>query len=81
MQRTVTRENSNQAPLPEIKKIVEKYEIGTICTSHEPTIIAESLTRMLTDQPLYNKMKNNTKIAAAELTWANECKVLEKIYL
>ena len=67
--------------LPEIRKIVESYQVGLICPSHDPKIIAEYLERMLTDEDLYERLKNNTKKAAAELTWENECKVLEKIYL
>ena len=67
--------------LPEIRKIVEGYDVGLICPSHDPKIIAEYLERMLTDEDLYSRLKSNTKKAATELTWENECKVLEKIYL
>jgi len=67
--------------LPEIKKIVQGFDVGLICPSHDPKRIAEYLTKILTDETSYQRYKNNTKKAADELTWKNECKVLEKIYL
>lgn len=67
--------------LPEIKKIVEGYEIGLVCPNHESKVIADSIKKILSDDALYNQFKTNTKKASQELTWANECKVLEKIYL
>jgi len=67
--------------LPEIKKIVESYDVGLICPNHEPKIIAEYLDKILKNESVYNRLKQNTKIAAQELSWQSECKVLEKIYL
>ncbi len=66
--------------LTEIKKIVEKYEIGLIIPNHQPRVIAEYLSEILDNPELYSKFAENTKTAAQELTWANECKVLEDIY-
>jgi glycosyltransferase involved in cell wall biosynthesis len=67
--------------LPEIRKIVAGYEIGVICPSHDPKIIASALNGLFADPGLYAQLKNNTKKAAADLTWEKERKVLEKIYL
>lgn len=66
--------------LPEIKKIVEGYEVGLVCPSHDPNEIAKYLTKILTDKELSATFKENTKKASKELTWANECKVLKTIY-
>ena len=66
--------------LTEIKKIVNTYEVGLIIPNHEPKVIAESLKKLLENPELYSKFADNTKKAAKELTWANECKVLEEIY-
>jgi glycosyltransferase involved in cell wall biosynthesis len=67
--------------LPEIRKIVAGYEVGVICPSHDPKIIASALNGLFAAPGLYAQLKHNTKRAAAELTWEKECKVLEKIYL
>ncbi len=66
--------------LPEIRRIVEGYDIGLICPSHDPKIIASYLTQMIGDPEQQNKFEENLKIASAQLTWKNECKVLKTIY-
>ena len=67
--------------LPEVRKIIDEYRVGLVCPSHDPGIIAESLELMLSDRNFYASLKENTKKAAHVLTWENECRVLEKIYL
>ncbi|MBK7131216.1 MAG: glycosyltransferase [Crocinitomicaceae bacterium] len=67
--------------LPEIKKIVQTYDIGLITQSHQPELLAAQINALFEDEELYNRLKANTKRASEELTWENECKVLEKIYL
>jgi glycosyltransferase involved in cell wall biosynthesis len=66
--------------LPEIKKIVEEYEVGAISESHEPSVLAREISDLLNDPERLDRYKENTKKAAAELSWENECKVLETIY-
>lgn len=67
--------------LPEIKKIVEKYDVGVVCKSHDPSEISNTLNTLFSDTQRYQHIRENTKRASAELTWEAECKVLEKIYL
>lgn len=67
--------------LPEIKKIVEGYDVGIVTEGHAPDQIAKSLNMLLNDHDLYKHLQANTKKASAGLTWKNECSVLEKIYL
>lgn len=67
--------------LPEIKKIVQTYEIGIITRTHEPELLASQINALFDDEELFARLKANTKKASEELTWENECKVLEKIYL
>lgn len=66
--------------LPEIKRIVEDYDIGLVCPSHDPVVIAEFLNKMLSNEAEIGKFKTNLKRASKELTWANECEVLKTIY-
>ena len=67
--------------LPEVKKIVSHYELGLIIPSHNPDDIANTLNKILNDENLYQTLKKNTFRASTELTWSNERKVLEKLYL
>jgi glycosyltransferase involved in cell wall biosynthesis len=67
--------------LPEIRKIVEGYQVGIISPSHDPKELASQIKQVFSNKTLYNLFKTNTQKAAGELTWKNECKVLEKIYL
>ena len=67
--------------LPEVSKIVKKYDIGEICPSHDVAVITTHLNDLLNDTERLLRLKENTKKAAAELTWDNEKKVLKQIYL
>lgn len=66
--------------LPEIRRIVEGFEIGLICPSHDPKEIASYITRIITDTELRKKFDVNLKKASDQLTWKNECEVLKTIY-
>lgn len=66
--------------LPEVAGIVREYEVGVVCTSHDPAKIAEELNQLFADPSKYDRFKANTKKAAKELTWANEKDELEQIY-
>ena len=67
--------------LPEISKIVNEFEIGVVCPSHNPVDIATNLNQLFNDQERYDRLKANTKKAALALNWENEKKVLSKLYL
>jgi glycosyltransferase involved in cell wall biosynthesis len=59
-------------PLPEIHKIVKKYEIGDLIENHDPEHIAKKINDMLTDSERMEKWKENLKFAAQELCWEKE---------
>jgi glycosyltransferase involved in cell wall biosynthesis len=67
--------------LPEIRKIVDGYQVGVITPSHDPNELAYQIKQVFANTQLYNQFKANTQEASRELTLKNECKVLEKIYL
>ncbi len=58
--------------LPEIRKIIDKYDIGIISESHRPEVLAEEFKRLLFDEDLRKKWKENLVRAAAELNWDRE---------
>lgn len=68
------------SPLPEIKKIIEHYQIGMTIDSHDPRHIAKRMHTMLTDDALRKTWKDNLKRAAAELNWDQEQKILLDIF-
>ncbi len=68
------------SPLPEIKRIIEHYNIGDFIKDHNPEHIASSIRSMLFDQKKVEIWKENLKIAARELKWENEEKHLISVY-
>lgn len=67
--------------LVERARILQKYQVGLIVNELEPKCIALEINKLISDRQLYDNLKANCPIAAAELTWENEEKVLEEIYL
>lgn len=66
--------------LPEMKAIVENYQIGDIIHSHSPQKLAESIKEALFNNSKRKNWEKNLKIAATKLTWEKEEKVLVNIY-
>jgi len=67
--------------LPEMKKIVEHYQIGVIAESHQRKELAELMKTALFDQEKRRVWKQNLLKAANELCWENEERILRQIYL
>ena len=67
------------SPLPEIKKVIDRYEVGLLIENHEPQHIASKLKQML-ENDYKSKLFHNLKRAAAELNWENEEKTLKLVY-
>lgn len=68
------------SPLPEIRKVIEQYDIGTFISSHEPEHIAERIRETLDNKALIAKWKENLNFAAEELCWENESEALAEVY-
>jgi glycosyltransferase involved in cell wall biosynthesis len=66
--------------LIERARIIRQYGVGMIVEDFQPQSIAEVINRLLGDKQLYEEMKANCRVAADELCWENEEKVLEEIY-
>ncbi len=67
------------SPLPELKRIVDTYEIGMTTRGYTPTDIAETINAALASNERDTWQKNLVR-AAKELTWENEKLVFRKIY-
>lgn len=68
------------SPLPEIKKIIEAYDIGSFIVNHEPENIAKAIKDAFSEAESYKRWKSNTKKAAQALNWETEEKILLDIY-
>jgi len=68
------------SPLVEVKKIVEKYKIGLVIENYNPKHIASVVERLLTDNQLIKKIKQNQHKAKAELCWEKEVKILDQFF-
>ena len=66
--------------LVEVANVVKSYKVGEIVESHEPLVIAQKITEMLTEDKKV-AWKENLKAAADELCWEKESLKLKEIYL
>lgn len=65
--------------LVERARIVRQYDVGVVTEAITPESIAQAV-KQLADSSRLTKCRENCKIAAQELTWENEEKVLEQVY-
>jgi len=65
------------ANLPEMKNLVEHYQVGEIIENHTPEHIASKIKGMLYNQVQNPIWKANTKKAAKELNWEKEAAFLQ----
>ena len=66
--------------LPEMKRIVEKYQIGSVLRERKPENLALLITELLTNNELKLKTRANLELAARELCWEREEEILVKLY-
>ncbi|PKP51539.1 MAG: glycosyltransferase [Bacteroidetes bacterium HGW-Bacteroidetes-1] len=68
------------SPLPEIKKIIDTYDLGTFVINHDPEMIASAIKQVFDDSDRLQQWQKNTIKAAKELCWENEENILLNIY-
>jgi glycosyltransferase involved in cell wall biosynthesis len=66
--------------LPELRNVIESYDIGAIFLSHQPKVIADTIHQILSDEPRMLRYRENTKFAAAKLNWESQEPQLAKIF-
>lgn len=67
--------------LIERANIVKQYQVGVIVEDLNPICIAQSINLLLTNEQFYQKCKDKCIPAAEALSWENEEKILESVYL
>ncbi len=65
--------------LPEIKQIIDQYDIGYYIQNHNPEHMAEVIQNIFSDPQRYAIVKQNTAKAKVELNWEEEEKILMEI--
>ena len=68
------------APLPEIIKIFNQYQIGELIESHNPEHIANKIKSMLNNKDCQISWKEQLKLAKEEFCWQKEEEKLLEIY-
>lgn len=66
--------------LPEMRRIVDHYQIGAIAETHQRKDLAETIKMALFDSEKNALWKKNLPKAANELCWENEEKIIRQIY-
>lgn len=66
--------------LPEVKKIIEQYNVGVCINEVNAQTIAMDIIALFQDKASLALFNHNTVVAARELCWQNEEKVLNSIY-
>lgn len=66
--------------LPELRRIVEKYQVGEVAPDHDPKNIAGIIQKMLSDAAQLETWKSNCLKAAKELNWEKQETLIREIY-
>lgn len=67
--------------LPEVAAIVNEYKTGIVLPKYTTQAIAEAMNRLIIEQELYINYKENCSIAATDLCWQKEKKILTDVIL
>ncbi|PCI10184.1 MAG: glycosyl transferase group 1 [Flavobacteriaceae bacterium] len=68
------------SPLVEVKKIIEKYEVGLVIDNYNPEHIASVIKKLIYDKELRVEIKNNQEKCKKELSWESNIKVLDLFF-
>jgi glycosyltransferase involved in cell wall biosynthesis len=65
--------------LPEVKALIERYDLGALCDPTDPASIARAIMQVL-EPAYYAHYKANAVSARSELTWEGEEQKLVALY-
>lgn len=63
-----------------IAHLVEKNDIGEVTNTHDPKILADTVSEILSNEEQLTKWKANIKVAAEAYNWEKESQKLKHIY-
>tara|TARA_B100000508_G_scaffold141092_1_gene146460 strand:- start:130044 stop:130991 length:948 start_codon:yes stop_codon:yes gene_type:complete len=64
----------------EIKRIIQKYNMGKIIDDHNPKHLASTISEVLVNDELLEELKKNCKIASQHENWEKEKKKLKQYF-
>ncbi|HMR46971.1 MAG TPA: glycosyltransferase [Bacteroidia bacterium] len=67
--------------LPEVAAIVNVYRTGIVLSQNSPQAIANAMNGLISEKELYAEYKENCRIAATDLCWQSEKKILIDLIL
>lgn len=68
------------SPLQEIVKIIDNYTVGVVLENNNELSLANLINELINNHEYLSKLSNNCTIAANELNWENEEKILQKLF-
>lgn len=66
--------------LPEIRKIIDAYDIGLLVDPNNTNQILQAIEKMRANKDEYNRFKRNMEVAKRQLCWENEKSILKDAY-
>jgi glycosyltransferase involved in cell wall biosynthesis len=66
--------------LPELKRIVEGYDVGKISNQHNPVALAAWVDAYKSNFEEQSRLKANCRKAALQLSWENEVQAIRNWY-
>jgi glycosyltransferase involved in cell wall biosynthesis len=66
---------------PEMLAIVRGYDVGVCVNGLDPQVIAATISSIASDRQQMDRWKKNMAVAARDLTWENEFKSVESMFL
>ena len=66
--------------LPGTERIIEEHEVGLFCEPGDVGGLADAIRRLLTDQELYRRLRENAIAASKIFNWEQESKKLLALY-
>jgi glycosyltransferase involved in cell wall biosynthesis len=66
--------------LPELRKVIETYDLGLILKAHQPEVIAQTVKGIFQDETRLLRWRENAKFAAAKLNWESQEEKLAEFY-
>lgn len=65
---------------PELRRIVNTYNVGVTCEPSDPRAIASAVKRIVADPVEYEQMRKNARACSAEFNWEREAEKLVALY-
>ena len=66
---------------PEMKRLIDKYQIGLTCCPTDPKTVSERIARMRDDEDFRKRCRENLVKAKQELCWENEKHILMDAFM